>query len=373
MAYNILTGDCLEQLRLLPDNSFDGCLSDPPYSISFMGASWDKALPSPEVWAEVLRVCKPGALLLSFGGPRTFHRLAVAIEDGGWQIRDTLCWLHAQGFPHGKNLGQGYNTQLKPAFEPVILAQAQVDGSIGDNFAKWSCGGLNIDGCRIEPQQGDYQHPGNPTQKQSGTVYGWANCPTKYTQCPPNAKGRYPANVLLDEEVAQQLDQQSGETKSVKSNRGRGFSSAGSNDGWKRQSHDNNVVGGYNDKGGASRFFYCAKSSRKERDKGLEALPAKYLATMGDGIGERPHNPDQPSAYVKNNHPCCKPLALCRYLATLILPPKGETPRRILIPYCGSGSECIGALQAGWCDVTGIEREPEYVEIAKARINAQLV
>jgi site-specific DNA-methyltransferase (adenine-specific) len=119
---------------------------------------------------------------------------------------------------------------------------------------------------------------------------------------------------------------------------------------------------------GSYRFFYIAKVDRREREAGLEGIPTKYLATMGDGIGNHPHNPEQPSSWVKNNHPTVKPIALCRYLATLILPPWTRTPRRILVPYSGSGSEMIGALQANWDCITGIEQESEYITIAKERL-----
>src|SRR5881227_386835 len=114
MNKRILTGDVSAVLRKLPDASFDGCFCDPPYGLSFMGKQWDRGVPSADVWAEVLRVLKPGAPLMAFGGTRTFHRLACAIEDAGFILTDTLCWLHGQGFPKGR-------AQLKPAWEPITL------------------------------------------------------------------------------------------------------------------------------------------------------------------------------------------------------------------------------------------------------------
>ena len=413
MQYDILCGDCLEQLKTLPDNSFDGCLTDPPYALEFMGKSWDKCLPPVELWQEVLRVMKPGAYLLSFGGTRTFHRLTCNIEDAGFQIRDCLQWLYGQGFPKSLNISKaidkrlgaerevvgkeknwgaskhdegkaaygdyagkweitnpasdeaqqwgGYGTCLKPAWEPIMLCQKPIDGTFAENCMKWGCGGLNINGCRIEPtQEGDYEHTGNPSQKQSGNVYGWADCPGKFTQCPPNAKGRYPANLLLDDESAEILDKQSGELKSgnlkAGHKRGSGTTSYDGGGGTIRRDY-----GG--DSGGASRFFYCAKASTRERDKGL-TQPVKVQTRPAEALLSWNETPR------RNCHPTVKPLALCRYLATLILPPARETPRRLLVPFSGSGSEMIGAIEAGWDWITGIEREAEYVAIARGRIDA---
>ncbi|MGO9109074.1 MAG: DNA methyltransferase [Thermoguttaceae bacterium] len=120
MPYELIHGDCFEELKKLPDCFFDGVLSDPPYALSFMGKEWDSILPPVAVWKELLRVVRPGAFLLIFGGTKTYHRLATNIEDSGFEIRDCLNWLYGQGMPHGKNLGAGYHTALKPAVEMVV-------------------------------------------------------------------------------------------------------------------------------------------------------------------------------------------------------------------------------------------------------------
>lgn len=246
-----------------------------------MGMAWDAVIPGPEVWAEMLRVLKPGAPMLVFGGTRTFHRLVCAIEDAGFLVADTICWLHGQGFPKGKS-------QLKPAWEPITVA-----------WKKGTRQPLAIDASRVESR----------------------------------GLGRWPANVILDSEVVGSLDLQSG------------MLTSGNNPAKRSADKHRNVYKGWagaqclvhrgTDSGGASRFFYCAKASRKERGEG-------------------------------NTHPTVKPLKLCEYLARLILPP--DPKAKLLVPFSGSGSEMIGARRAGWKHVTGIEREPEYVAIAERRM-----
>lgn len=305
-AYAVFTGDVDEALATL---FFDAILCDPPYGLSFMGKAWDHGVPGPETWASLLRVVKPGGHLMAFGGTRTFHRLAVAIEDAGWEIRDTLCWLYGSGFPKSKNLDgafDGYGTALKPAWEPIILAMRPIDGTYAHNALTHGVAGLNIDGGRITADSRPLRiSHGQDTEGKN--TYG-SNGPGGGSHAAGETTlGRWPANVALDEEAAGMLDAQSGITKS-----------------------------------GASRFFYCAKASRSEREAGA-------------GAGA-------------NHHPTVKPLALARWLATLLLPPKRETPRRLLVPFSGSGSEMIGCLQAGWDEVVGIEMDPDYVAIARDRL-----
>lgn len=228
----LLHGDCREQMKLLPEGCIDTVITDPPYGLEFMGKDWDSGVPGQAFWVEALRVIKPGGMLLAFGGTRMYHRLACAIEDAGWEIRDCLMYLYGTGFPKSKNLDgdfKGWGTALKPAWEPIILAMKPCAGTFAENAQKHGVSGLNIDGCRVgngedvvtfEREDGDRSRENYRT----GTVVGGAK---------PSGQGRWPANLLLDEEAGAMLDEQTG---------------------------------------GASRFFYCSKVSAKERNKGCEDL-----------------------------------------------------------------------------------------------------
>ncbi len=361
-------GDVREVLGTLADNSFHGILTDPPYALRFMDKEWDRNLPSVEVWQEMLRVCKPGACLLSFGAPRTFHRLMCNIEDAGWEIRDTLMWLFGQGFPKSFDLGKmmandtwnGYGTALKPAYEPIIMAMKKRDGSFANNAVTWNLAGLNLDGCLVGTSGGTSCVR---TTTTSSNTYG--NGFSGKHQDALLHKGRFPANVILEDEAAHLLDEQTvGKVGNghwpVTKTTGYGEFGGGTSDyqgpGRKDLSND-----------GASRFFYCAKANKRERNAGLDGFPidrpdrrSEKAMGMYDQKGIRPQH---------NNHPCVKPLALCRYLSTLILPPDLQSTRRLLVPYCGTGSEMIGAMQAGWDEVLGIELSPEYIARAEARID----
>lgn len=376
----------------MPDSSFDGCLTDPPYGLKFMGKAWDHGVPSSEVWAELLRVLKPGAILLAFGGTRTHHRLMCAIEDGGFEIRDCLMWLYGSGFPKsldiskaidkragverevieqrrvkgggtehinrgnlaqdfrpgayqkGENvldvtvpatdaakLWYGYGTALKPAWEPIVLAMKPCEGTFAENALKWGVAGLNIDGSRIEggsrllrEARRDEESDENRNSYSKGLAGSKAVGVTD--------SGRWPANTLFDEEAAELLDIQTGELSSgvmkagTPRNNRMGYAGAMPPNTAARDT--------YGDSGGASRFFYCAKASPKDR------------------------GPD-------NDHPTVKPRALTKYLATLLKPP-GES--KLIVPYSGSGSEMLGALEAAWNHVTGIERDQHYIDIATSRL-----
>ena len=339
--------DVLKVMKDLDDNSFDGAFSNPPYGLKFMGKEWDDTVPPIEVWQELLRVCKPGANLLAFGSPRTHHRLAVQIEDAGWVLRDTLQWLHGTGMPKSQDISKaidralgaerekvryprrtggtfsgngdprpwakrsrqngfheadgpipatsdaaqwlGYGTALKPAYEPIIVAQKPHEGSYGKNALKWGVAGLNIDSSRVN--------------------------------------GRFPANIILDEEAGRLLDMQGPFSKGGKYRksgqrniRHKGKLLYGDGIGGGKQ----NALDTYGDAGGPSRFFYCPKASKRERNAGLEDFPIKRpddrpetAMGMWDTHGVQPQ---------QNHHPAVKPLALCRYLAELILPPPRKRP-----------------------------------------------
>lgn len=432
MTVDLHLGDCLDVLKGMEANSFDGVLTDPPYGLSFMSKAWDYGVPSAEVWAEVLRVCKPGAMLLAFGGSRTFHRLTCAIEDAGWEVRDVVCWLYGSGFPKSHDISkgidkaagitewqetrpnpswrsgngpnattstgwqkpqrppkpivetaaaqvwQGYGTALKPAWEPCIVAMKPTDGTFANNAAKWKIAGLNVDGCRI-PTSDDMSRPacnGRHMEDRPWVARRIEAGEPSRPATPDSGLGRWPANLLLDAEAAAALDQMSGERKAgvaVRHNGVRGGTIG---------PPGNKAVGtpdmGYGDTGGASRFFYTAKASRREREAGLEGLPERETQDynlLASTFRTDPRSPNggyenKPAPPGRNHHPCIKPLALCEYLARLILPPAAyRDTARLLVPFCGSGSEMIGALQAGWRNVEGIEKEAEYVEIARRRLD----
>lgn len=405
-------------MRTLDAESVDAIVSDPPYGLSFMGKEWDHGVPGEPFWREALRVAKPGAHLVAFGGTRTYHRLACAIEDAGWEIRDCLSWLYGSGFPKsldvskamdkaqgaerevtgvrkvspsdlGQNSGwnpldtssgeyqytapatdlarqwQGWGTALKPAWEPIILARKPLTGTVAANVAQYGTGALNIDGCRI----------GTDIVRSSGSTgmdarrFAHGTRPTDYASRrePSEHAGRWPANVVLDEAAAAMLDAQTGRLKSGVAVR---HKSGGNTFGGGAPKPPMDDLG-YGDSGGASRFFYTAKASRREREAGLEGMPERLSAKYanGDGLSERTmvdgewRNTEAERKPARNVHPTVKPIALMRWLCRLVTPPNGL----ILDPFCGSGSTGCAAVLEGF-RFTGIEREAEYVEIANRRI-----
>ena len=314
----LLLGDCLYKLKELDDNSVDSIVTDPPYGLSFMGKKWDYDVPSVDIWEECMRVLKPGGHLLSFAGSRTYHRMAVRIEDTGFEIRDQIMWIYGSGFPKSYNIGhkiddyKGWGTALKPAHEPIVMARKPLsEKTVVENVLEWGTGGINIDDSRIG------------TNEQLG---------------------RFPANIIFDEEAGKILDEQSES---------------------------------------ASRFFYCPKTSKTDRNEGLDDFEDKYYAAgnqakaelkrgnvefnanKGKGRDER-HNHNQVGVS-KNNHPTVKPTDLMLYLIRLVTPKGGTT----LDPFMGSGSTGKAAVRGGF-DFVGIEMDEEYVEIATARIQYEI-
>jgi site-specific DNA-methyltransferase (adenine-specific) len=304
MIHQVLNGDCLDVLRGMADNSVDSIVTDPPYGLAFMGKRWDYDVPSEAIWAECLRVLKPGGHLLAFAGTRTQHRMAVRIEDAGFEIRDLIMWCHGQGFPKSHNLSgewQGWGTALKPALEPITVARKPLTGTVAANVLEWSTGALNIDGCRV----GDEMVMTRGGGGQSGVSLGWSGRdgrkePTVRVAQNTKHVGRWPANLIHDgsEEATEGL-------------------------------------------GSAARFFYCAKASRSERDAGL----------------------DDSTAAMRNPHPTVKPVALMRWLCRLVTPPGGV----VLDPFAGSGSTGVAAVAEGFSSIL-IERDTEYVEIIRRRL-----
>jgi hypothetical protein len=301
----------------------DAVVTDPPYGLSFMGKRWDYDVPSVEVWAECLRVLKPGGHLLAFAGTRTQHRMAVRIEDAGFEIRDMIAWVYGSGFPKSHNLKddwQGWGTALKPALEPITVARKPLIGTVAENVLAHGTGALNVDGCRVE-SDGAHKRPFQPSNYER-TVYG-ARAQSGFQ--PTNAEGRWPANLIHD----------------------------GSDE----------VVGLTGD---AARFFYCAKASKADRDEGCEGLAAKEAGIKNDS--GRGFSESDPMAKImrRNHHPTVKPTALMQYLCRLVTPPGGT----VLDPFMGSGSTGAAAMLEGF-QFIGIEREAEYVAIARERIESR--
>ena len=366
----LLLGDCLDKLKELDDNSIHSIVTDPPYGLSFIGKKWDYDVPPTEVWEECMRVLKPGGHLLSFAGSRTYHRMAVRIEDAGFEIRDQIMWIYGSGFPKSRDIGKdiekikvggiknlkqigtkqgikvetgtsgysyskeyvpgismggkqisgdipvyeitnewgGWGTALKPAHEPIVMARKPLsEKTVGNNVLEWGTGGINIDDSRIPTNDNlgggatngsvlDIEGFDRPWMHDEETMKEFGE---KMKQKVEHSQtlGRFPANIIFDEEAGKILDEQ------------------------------------YE---GVSRFFYCPKTSKGDRNEG-------------------------------NIHPTVKPTDLMLYLIRLVTPKGGTT----LDPFMGSGSTGKAAIRGGF-DFVGIEREKEYMEIAENRINYEI-
>jgi DNA modification methylase len=410
----VLLGDCLEKLKELEDNSVDAVVTDPPYGWSFMGKAWDNfeiekrrqqefARPprkdgksrgqgDPSLCAglynqsvegnrqfqaftesyarELFRVLKPGGHMLVFCGPRTYHRMASGVEDAGFEIRDQLQWLFGSGFPKSHNLGNGIGSALKPANEPIVLARKPLsEKTLKANHERWGVGGLNIDASRIEGAPRTTHAAGNVVTCEAESGHMKGKKPHGPTPAP---HGRWPANLLLDETAAEMLDQQVAETMP-------GMHVAGNKKlGNARKTQDSIFGMGSNDgpvtlfdsadtKPLASRFFYVAKASKRERNAGLEGMPEISQRTFASGgrtqiDGEWVETNSEPLPR-KNHHPTVKPIKLMEYLIRLITPPNGT----VLDPFAGSGSTGVAAVKNGFKFI-GCEMSPEYVAIAERRI-----
>jgi len=398
---SILQGNCLDVLPTLESNSVDSIVTDPPYGISFMGKKWDYDVPSVDVWRECLRVLKPGGHLLSFAGTRTQHRMAVNIEDAGFEIRDMIAWVYGQGFPKSHNVGNavdkslgcenrghaissgsqihpttgkprangellpkyegrtdegkkwaGFGTALKPAMEPITVARKPLVGTVAANVLAHGTGGLNIDGCRVGTDaitttngKGFDGSFGGGTNDNGGTVH----------------QGRWPANLIHDgsDEVLAVFP----DTKQTRPHDGDGGKLDTRNQGWgfKR------MPCSLSDNGGsAARFFYCAKASKQDRDEGCGELPLSDCGMMeDDNYPIKTGSGNLRETKRRNNHPTVKPTSLMRYLCKLVTPPGGT----ILDPFMGSGSTGKAASLEGFRFI-GIELEGDYIEIAGRRIGA---
>jgi DNA modification methylase len=327
-------GNNLEVLPTLEDNSVDSIVTDPPYELGFMGKSWDSSgiAYSTELWSECLRVLKPGGHLLSFSGSRTYHRMVVAIEDSGFEIRDMISWISNKTFPKSHNLKgewEGWGTGLKPTVEPIVMARKPLGGTVAWNVEKYGTGALNIKESRIGTEVRSYQGGSKLMEERPWTK--------EQTEKPTfEATGRWPANVIFDEEAAKLIDKQSGTSKS-------GKPSIRTTDGFNRNAYGSGMGikagqpnGEYGDAGGASRFFYVARASKADRNEGVEK---------------------------SNNHPTVKPTDLMRYLVKLVTPPNGI----VLDPFTGSGSTGKAAILEGF-QFIGIELTEDYWPIIKGRL-----
>jgi len=391
MQTNLFNGDCKEVLKSLPDNSIDSIVTDPPYELGFMGKSWDASGIAYDVdmWRESLRVLKPGGHLLSFGGSRTYHRMACAIEDAGFEIRDQIMWVYGSGFPKSLNISKaidkaagaertvigyskgvgvssddnkhgginrgavgikqfsvdvpvtapatdeakqwdGWGTALKPAHEPIVMARKPLTGTVANNVLKHGVGGINIDGCRVGDEI--IKTSGGRSVAITGDERVGAALGMYGESTPLNTEhqGRFPANFIHDgsDEVLELFPFDKPDQS-------------------------------------AARFFYCAKASKKDRNEGLDGFAEKRpdeRTTTGMGTFD-----EKGVAKQANHHPTVKPTELMRYLCRLITPPNGT----VLDPFTGSGSTGKAAALEGF-NFVGIEQSAEYIEIALARIKAVL-
>jgi site-specific DNA-methyltransferase (adenine-specific) len=328
-------------------NSVDAIVTDPPYGLGFIDKDWAGGVPHEHFWREALRVAKPGAYLLAMGGARTFHRLTCSIEDDGWEIRDCLGWLYGSGFPKSHNLKgerEGWETALKPAWEPVIMARKPLDGTVATNVQKWGTGAINVDGCRVGTEM-------LPAQKRGNAI----NTPFASDGATAERRGRWPANLVHDgsDEVLELFPSEGRSTKPSRT--GGHFKAAG------LFPIDSDPVRHEDSGGSAARFFYCAKASRAEREAGCGGAVTRQCGVGALRDGGR-------GKTAANTHPTVKPLALMRYLCRLVTPPGGL----ILDPFMGSGTTLIAAVQEGFRAV-GIEVNEEYCGIARKRIRGTLM
>ena len=338
-------GDCLDVLPTLADASVDSAVTDPPYGIEFMGRHWDHGAPGIEYWKMVFRILKPGGYLLAFGGTRTFHRLAVAIEDAGFEIRDCLMYLYGSGFPKSHNIGNGLGTALKPACEPIIMARRPLIGTVAANVLEHGTGAINIDACRIATTDG--LGGGDQLAKTKVKAEGWdrpwmQNAEAKAAHSErvnanvikAEALGRWPANVLHDgsDEVVAAFPEL-GKSTGGRIGNAKGAYSALGDTGFTTD----HVKGdpGFGDSGSAARFFYTAKADSDDR------------------LGSK--------------HPTVKPLDLMQWLVRLVTPKGGL----VLDLFAGTGTTGEAAWREGMRSVL-IEREDEYCDDVRRRMKLAL-
>lgn len=396
--YKLYKGNMLDMLDVIEPNSIDSIVTDPPYELNFMNKSWDNSgiAFQKETWEKCLTVLKPGGHMLVFGGSRTYHRIACAIEDAGFEIRDCIMYLYATGMPKALNIGlaidkksgkeykpsnikndwAGWFSALKPAYEPIIVARKPVEDSIVDNVLEYGVGGININECRV-PLENDYKQTTTVRKaRQEGNVFDNSSCGFKSelnTIASANPSGRFPSNVIHDgsEEVVEMFPNSKGASSQNNYSNGHIYR------GQSLQESKTSLNGyreWYNDDGSAARFFYCAKASKQDRDEGLDPFEEKkvygddmqwgYGNTKDDNFGDRVANVKR-----RNTHPTVKPSSLMQYLVRLVTPKGGV----VLDPFNGSGSTgkaCMLENRERNKDYkyVGIELTDDYLPISKARI-----
>lgn len=466
----IIQGDCIEVLKTFPDNYFDSVITDPPYCLStikrggetnwdrenykkdeldnggsvftrqikgFMGKEWDNDIAfRVGLWKEVFRVLKHGGFLLSFGGTRTYHRMACAIEDVGFEIRDMIEWVYGSGFPKSLNIGkavdklqgnkreiigfsnsligrnkcnnetfgqsienkknnpykksgypiekgktewEGWGTALKPAHEPIVMARKPLsEKTVAENVLKYGTGGINIDGCRVgieiqKPSTMPDLRDVGAKSKEAIEIYKLSFGQVenaKRKEYVPQVAGRFPANLIHDgsDEVLEIFPETNPSRRTL-------MGTGGDDKGNKIYGHYKDIqsIMGHNDSGSASRFFYCAKASKGERNYGCDEIEPKmqFITTEGNqtykNIIARGRNPENQNKPRHNNHPTVKPIALMEYLIKLVTRKNGL----VLDCFMGSGTTAVACLRLGY-NFIGIEKEPEYIKIANARLKPYL-
>jgi len=371
---DLYLGDCLHTLRKLTDCSVDSIVTDPPYGLSkqqdmaevlrhwlagddythngggFMGKSWDSFVPGPSIWRECLRVLKPGGHLLAFAGTRTMDLMGLSLRLAGFELRDSigyahddedsdgsplLAWVYGSGFPKSLNVHKatgddrhaGLGTALKPAWEPILIARKPLIGTVAENVQNFGTGAINVDGCRVEGRERTNYGLAN-SARSAGNTYGKPSESADFDA----SKGRWPANLVHDGSEAA--------TEGL---------------------------------GHASRFFYCAKASKRDRDEGCENMPSTSAADMvgrdegSDGMNS-PRSGAGRASGARNFHPTVKPTELMRWLVRLVTPPSGV----VLDPFTGSGSTGKAAVMEGF-NFIGCELSGDYMRIAVARIGHAMI
>lgn len=357
-GYKLYNVNMLDMCEHIQPDSIDSIVTDPPYELNFMNKGWDNSgiAFQTDTWKKCYNVLKPGGFLLAFGSSRTYHRIACAIEDAGFEVRDTIMWLYGSGFPKSMDLGKsieskvpqeglkwnGWGTALKPSYEPIIVARKPCDGSCTENVIKYGVGGINIEECRV------------------------------------SENGRFPSNTILTYDDTDQEE--------VCGNMPVGKKNGSITDPNKLNTLGKNVYGvyngnkplwnAYNDSGSTSRYFYCAKATKRDRDEGLETFENKPVARSNQAQAELRRGNEctrdgvHHLVYHKNTHPTVKPTSLMQYLVRLVTP-KGGT---VLDPFNGSGSTGKAVMyenkdrQADYKYI-GFELSEEYITISAARMD----
>ena len=429
----LLVGNCLDKLKELADDSIDSIVTDPPYELGFMGKSWDSTgiAFNVDIWQECIRVLKPGGHLLAFSGSRTYHRMAVAIEDAGFEIRDQIMWLYGSGFPKSldiskaieKSIGiskqwQGWGTALKPAHEPIVVARKPLIGTVAETVLKYGTGGINIDASRVGTTGA--RNNGNSkgtVDSNSIGVYGKA-IKQDYNM------GRFPANVIITHN--HDCQETGTVTETVTTTNGKGFAGSfegGTNDnggaskgsttttwsctpgcpatqfpnskgalapvksgqkGFGGEIYNKYKTSGddgatfYNDgEGSAARFFYCAKASKKERNAGLDGLTGKSIGAKGNGLARVCDKCSTPqlqgcecidNSYINPTRQNFHPTVKPIELMKYLI--KLVTPPKgtVLDPFLGSGTTAVAAVLEGF-EWKGCEMTDDYLPIIKARVS----